>query len=414
MTSQNSSSTELRPDRRGAFLLLFFCLLAVGAGNTMLIGAVLPPLIRELELPDWTAGAIFSLSALAWSVFSPVWGQKSNEWGRRRVAALGMFGFAVSMALFAVAAFSARAGWTVGWFLIFITLLSSRTLFGIFGSGTNPAAQAYVADRTAPEERLEEISTLTAGFSVGTVVGPAIAAVLIMYFGLLSPMVFISVVAIALGSFVLFRLPENQRPNIKRVEGQDERQLWRDPSVAPFLIYAVGLSLVSGVLTQTFPFAMMDKMGLEGEGAAQYLGPVMTVGAMATLIAQLVIIPRMKLSARDLMVSGAVLLVIGSVFMTFAGLFAMFAFVQMLFGLGQGLSRPGFTSAASLAAGPEAQGNVAGLITAANGTGFVISPFFGPWMYQYVSPAAPFIFCACVLSVMGVYAWFKASHSRMR
>ena len=55
-----------RPDRRGAFLLLFFCLLAVGAGNTMLTSAVLPPLTRELGLPDWTAGAIFSLSAAIW------------------------------------------------------------------------------------------------------------------------------------------------------------------------------------------------------------------------------------------------------------------------------------------------------------------------------------------------------------
>src|SRR5690606_4207227 len=73
-----------RPDRRGAFLLLFFCLLAVGAGNTMLTSAVLPPLTRELKLPDWTAGAIFSLSAAVWVVTAPYWGAKSNVWGRRR------------------------------------------------------------------------------------------------------------------------------------------------------------------------------------------------------------------------------------------------------------------------------------------------------------------------------------------
>ena len=73
-----------RPDRRGAFLLLFFCLLAVGAGNTMLTSAVLPPLTRELSLPDWTAGAIFSLSAAIWVVTAPYWGAKSNVWGRRQ------------------------------------------------------------------------------------------------------------------------------------------------------------------------------------------------------------------------------------------------------------------------------------------------------------------------------------------
>ena len=50
-----------RPDRRGAFFLLFFSLMAIGAGNTMLIAAVLPPLTREIGLPDWMAGAVFGL-----------------------------------------------------------------------------------------------------------------------------------------------------------------------------------------------------------------------------------------------------------------------------------------------------------------------------------------------------------------
>ena len=55
----------------------------------MLTSAVLPPLTRELKLPDWTAGAIFSLSAAIWVVTAPYWGGKSNAWGRRRVAAIG-------------------------------------------------------------------------------------------------------------------------------------------------------------------------------------------------------------------------------------------------------------------------------------------------------------------------------------
>ncbi|HIK65005.1 MAG TPA: MFS transporter, partial [Henriciella marina] len=93
-----------RPDRRGAFRLLFFALLAVGAGNTMLVSAILPPLSRDLGLPDWMAGAIFSLSAALWAITSSFWGRKSNDWGRRPVAALGMLGFSVSMLLFGTSA----------------------------------------------------------------------------------------------------------------------------------------------------------------------------------------------------------------------------------------------------------------------------------------------------------------------
>ena len=68
----------------------------------MLIAAVLPPLTRDLGLPDWMAGAIFSLSAAIWVVASPFWGRTSNTLGRRRVAAIGLAGYSASMLLFGV------------------------------------------------------------------------------------------------------------------------------------------------------------------------------------------------------------------------------------------------------------------------------------------------------------------------
>jgi MFS family permease len=134
----------------------------------------------------------------------------------------------------------------------------------------------------------------------------------------------------------------------------------------------------------------------------------MTMGAMATLISQLVLIPRMRLPIRSLMVYGAAMLALASLFMVWAADFAVFAFAQILFGFGQGFSRPGFSAGASLAATHEQQGDVAGYVTAANGMGFVVSPLFGLWMYQYIAPMAPFVFCAALLAMMGAYAFFTA------
>lgn len=405
-----------RPDRRGAFLLLFFCLLAVGAGNTMLTSAVLPPLTRELKLPDWTAGAIFSLSAAIWVVTAPYWGAKSNNWGRRKVAAIGMFGFAASMFFFALTAMAALLGWISNWILVFVLLLTARTLFGVFGSATNPAAQAYVADRTTREERMDEIATLTSGFTLGQMAGPAAAAALITAgallsptIGLLAPVALITVIAAIIGWLVLAKLPEHRSPRADAgITRSGAKGLWRHPNIFPYLLYAVGLSLVTGVLSQTFPYAIMDRMGVTGAISAQYTGPAMTMGAMATLISQLVLIPRMKLPIRSLMVYGAIMLGMASLFMVWAQDFALFAFAMILFGFGQGFARPGFSAGASLAATHEQQGDVAGLVTAANGMGFVISPVFGLWMYEVVSSESPFIFCAVLVVLMAVYAWFKA------
>ncbi len=405
-------AAQARPDRRGAFLLLFFCLLSVGAGNTMLTAAVLPPLTRALELPDWTAGAIFSLSAAVWVVAAPYWGARSNRMGRRPVAAIGMAGFGASMFLFGLISLFALLGWISGWLLVFLLLLFARSLFGVFGSATNPAAQAYVADRTSREERTDQIATLTSGFTLGQIAGPAAAAVLINLaavfsptIGLLAPIFVITVVAFAIAWLVQRTLPENRSPIEDAGGGRPEATgLWRHPSIRPYLVYAVGLSLITGVLSQTFPYAIMDRMGVEGARSAAYTGPAMTMGAMATLIAQLVIIPRIRMSVTRLMIVGAALLSFSSLFMVWAQDFALFAFAQILFGFGQGLARPGFSAGASLAASHEQQGEVAGLVTAANGMGFVVSPIFGLVLYEQVSASAPFVFCTGLLLAMGLYA----------
>lgn len=414
--SVDAPPPPLRPDRRGAFLLLFACQFAVGAGNMMLTSTVLPPLTRELGLPDWTAGAIFSLSAGLWVIGAPYWGGRSNHWGRRPVTAIGMAGFAASMLLFGLASVAGLLHWITGWVLIFGLLLTGRALFGIFGSATNPASQAYIADRTTREERTGQIATLTSGFTLGQVAGPAAAGVLMGVggmasptLGLVAPTFVITIVAGALAYIVLTRLPEQRAP---RAEGglgpsSGSKGLWRRADIFPYLAYAVGLSLITGVLSQTFPYAIMDRMGVEGTQAAQYTAPAMTVGAMAMLIAQLVLIPRLGLPVRSLMIYGAIMLLMSSVFMIWARDLAFFSFSQMLVGFGQGLSRPGFTAGASLAGTPQQQGDIAGYVTAANGVGFVVSPIFGLWMYAEVDHAAPFIFSAGVLALMTLYAFFK-------
>ncbi len=411
MTEPDTSSAEAsRHNRRGAFRLLFFALLAIGAGNTMLIAAVLPPLTRELQLPDWMAGAIFSLSAALWTLSSPYWGKRSNDLGRRPVAALGMAGYSISMLLFGLAAALALSGRITDAVTIFVLLLLSRSLFGLFGSGTNPAAQAYVADRTDRADRTEEIAAISSGFSVGAVAGPAFAAALVASLGLLSPVFIISALAAVIAWLIYTRLPEKSPPqrdlNLPAPIIAGAKGLWRDPRVMPYLIYAVGLSLVTGVLTQTYIFAVMDKMGVEGREAAQFTGPAFSVGAMATLLAQLVIIPRLKPSNRTLMITGALALSIGALLIIPTRDFAVLVVAQFAIGLGQGLARPGFSSGASLAVGPELQGNVAGLVISANGMGFIVSPFFGPWMYEFVHPDAPFLLAAAILAGLGLYAWF--------
>lgn len=408
MSEENISLKETpRRDRRGAFFLLFLALAVVGAGNTMLFSAVLPPLSRQLGLPDWTVGAIASLSALLWVIMSPYWGGKSNEWGRKPVIAFGLAGYAVSMTLIGVFGSLAVAGMITAPFVIIISLVLSRSLFGLIGSGTNPAAQAYVADRTSPEQRTEEIASLTAGFSVGMILGPAFAAALAATLGLLSPVFFAAALAASAAALIWIKLPEQTPP---KQEGKPRPKIlnpmWLDKRIAPYVIYAIALSLSVGVVFQTYGFAMMDKMGVEKTEVVNYLGPAYSMGAAATMLSQLVIIPRAHLSNRILMVAGGLSFSFGVFLIIPTSQYAVLIMAQFFVGIGNGLCRPGFFSGASLAVSEGEQGDVAGVMMGANAMGFIISPILGPFMYEFVNPSIPFVISSTLLVAMAVFAWF--------
>ena len=65
--------------------------------------------------------------------------------------------------------------------VIFGFFLLARALFGMFGSASNPATQAYVAEHTPPEQRTQSMSALAGAFGLGTVIGPFVAPLFVMH-----------------------------------------------------------------------------------------------------------------------------------------------------------------------------------------------------------------------------------------
>jgi len=196
--------------RNRQFHLLFVSLLVIGAGNSMLL-SVAPPLVRELGLSDSSVSWIFSLSAVLWVITSPYWGRSSQRVGRKPIAALGLAGYAASMAAFGTVVLLGLSGLLAGVWL-FSLLMLARAIFGAFGSATSPAAQAYVADRTTQRERTEQLAGLSAAFAVGQAFGPGICAALAAKLGLVFPIALVAVLAAATAFAVWRYLPENTPP----------------------------------------------------------------------------------------------------------------------------------------------------------------------------------------------------------
>lgn len=390
--------------RNRRFGLLFACMLVIGAGNSMLL-AVAPPLVRELNLADSTIGWIFALSALLWVFSSPYWGRVSDRAGRKPIAALGLAGYALSMAAFGGAVLLGQFGILAGASL-FVTLMLARAIFGAFGSASSPAAQAYIADRTSITERTEKLAGLTSAFAMGQAFGPALCAALAAWLGLVFPIGLIAVLAAA-AAFAIWRyLPENTPPKTERVKGdwRESLTLMRDRRISGHLIYGFALSMIAGITVQVLGLFTMDRLGASGEHGAELTAAGFMVGALALLATQMAVLPRLKLDPRLLMAWGAGILALGVVIQIFSPSLGALLVSQAVQGLGFGLARPGFTGGASIAVRPHEQGAAAGLVVSINGAGFVFSPLFGGVAYEMIGMNAPLWISVGLLAFMLVFA----------
>src|SRR5690349_4570437 len=190
---------------------------ATALGNTGLI-SVLPAIGRSMGLADEMVVGIFSLSAILWATASPFWARASDRFGRKPLMMAGLSGFMVSMVLCALVV-SAGLRHLSTPLIIFIAFLLCRALFGLFGSASNPATQAYVADHTPREQRTQSMAMLAGAFGVGTVVGPFLAPVFIYpVVGLAGPLFTFALIAAVMLVVVWRLLPESPR----RAEAGDE------------------------------------------------------------------------------------------------------------------------------------------------------------------------------------------------
>lgn len=383
-------SDDSRVSKR-AYLLLFAGLVSVGMGQS-LIFAILPPVARDLGLSEVQVGFIFAVSGLLWVLTSPFWGRRSDIWGRRPVILIGLVGYAVSMTALGLVVQASLAGW-LALFPAYILMILTRAIFGMLGSATPPAANAYVADRTAPKERVAQLALQGAGFGLGFTLGPGVASLLLM-FGLLTPFYAIALFAIVSAIVIGLRLPE-QTPHRgqergEKLAGRKKPVSPLDPRVAPYMMVGIALGIGQATAMQTASFYAIDVLGMSIEQSARLVGFALMGAAASGLFVQLVVIRVWKPMPRSMMSVGSVCGVIGFSMLVVANTYPAMLVAMIVLGLSFGLVRPGTTAGASLAVNWDEQGAVAGLMNTTGALGAVFAPVVGMSLYQFM-PRAPYI-----------------------
>jgi MFS family permease len=388
--------------RSPAFAILFSVSLIAAAGN-MALQSVLPAIGREFRLSDTLVAGAFAISALMWTVASPFWARLSDTLGRKRVMMIGLAGFVVSMSGFGLAATSGLEQW-LGAGLAFVMMGVARTVYGVFGSAAPIASQAYVADRTTPEQRTQAMSLLASAQGLGTVIGPALAPFFVLpMIGLAGPMYAFALFGLLALVVVWRRLPSGEVVRIPSPSGQRGdvgKGLWKDPRIRGYLLYGLFVTGAQAANISVLGFHIIDELAVTGIAAREaqpFIGIAMLAGAAATLMAQWGLIPLLRLQPADLMRWGAALALAGNLMSIaspgYYGVVVGYAVVSM----GIGFARPGFIAGSSLSVEPHEQGAIAGLMMSLAGLSFLAPPVIGVALYELAEPA-PFIANAILLA----------------
>ncbi len=374
---------------------LLFSLVSVGMGFTVLF-PILAPLGREMGLSEIQITTIIGSSGLVVFLTSPIWGRRSDAWGRKRVLLCGLFGFSAGTFLFNSVLYLGLAGILTG-SLLFIALVIARVTHASVMSASMPAANAYMADITDAASRTRGMAAAGAANNIGTILGPAVAGLAVI--SLLTPLWVMAAIAFLNGLFVwrfLEEPPKHQTPVVR------DRLKYSDPRILPFIIIGIAMFTGMGLVQQTMGFRFQDALGLSAAETAQNFGFAMMLSGASSLFSQAVIVQRFNLAPFTLLRFAIPLLIVAFTMMALLETQLWLTIAMMIQGLGMGLASPGFTAGASLAVSPEEQGAVAGVAGSCGPLGFTLGPFIGGALYT-LSPTAPYFFAAGLFLILFLF-----------
>ena len=252
---------------------------------------------------------------------------------------------------------------------------------------------------------MRALSGLAGALSLGTIMGPAVAP----FFlgggpGLAGPPLAFALMGCAMLAAILFSLPRDVPVAQPRQEGAGS--LWRDSALRPLLIHGLVIASAQAINIYTLGFALLDSAGAPAAQVQWLIGLAMALGAASSAAAQFWAVRPFGSRSRAMLHIGAGVVMAGNLvaILPLGTWIVIAGFVLASFGYG--LARPGFAATASLAVGPERQGEVAGAVSSIAGASIAVPPIIAVALYQYWW-SAPFLICAASA------AWVTFSNWRM-
>lgn len=387
------------PIVRDRVLLLIYVAVFGGYTGMQILTPILPPLARELRMTEFQLGVITSASAVTVVLVSPLWGRRSDRWGRKSVFVVALAGTTIGLLVFTVVAHLGFHAVFAAPLLFALLLLARSVLIGGFLAGLPVGAQSYVADVTADERaRVRGVSRVGASVGLALVLGPALGGLLGGVHLLVALYTAPAILAVTM-VVVVAVLPHEPRHQDR---GTPPRLSPLDPRLWPFLVTGLGIYLSINLLQLSLGFLLQDRLGLTAQQTAGMTGLALLLGGVPMLVVQAFVIPRLNWSPVRLLRVGIPITAAAFVVIAAGGSAPVMLAGVTLSGLGHSLCVPGYNAAPTLLVARNEQGGVAGLIGSTNALSLVAGPLLATALYT-VSPPLPFLVGAAELLLVTAF-----------
>ena len=369
--------------KRQQHLLIFLTVLIDLIGFGILI-PIIQSYGKQYGASDWQLAMLMGVYSLMQFIFAPILGKVSDRIGRRPVILASLIGSMIGYLILAGADFAPSAA------LSLALLFFARIVTGICGASFS-AAQAYLADITAPEKRAGVMGMIGAAFGLGFMIGPVLGGIASEW-GRPAPFLLAAGLSLLNFLFAWKKLPESLTPELRASASASTArptlpQAWAAAQGTPLaaLIPANFLVITAfSIMTTCFILFTEHRFGLTPKQNGLVFGFIGIIGVFIQggLIRKIA----KPHTERPLALMGIVLMTISLILLPLSSPWLGLLSVISIMAIGNSLTSPTLNSMASRAATASSQGSTLGVMASAGSLGRFIGPFAaGPLLY--VQPA---------------------------
>ncbi len=373
----NASETHKKKDRS---LLILFSVIVLDLIGFGVVVPILPFYVQQFGSTASTLGIMVACYSAMQFVFSPIWGELSDKYGRKNILVFTIAGTCVGLTLTGKATSLAM-------------LFAGRILSGIFAANIS-VASAYVTDVTDEENRAKGMGMIGAAFGIGFLLGPAMGGALSQY-GYSIPILAAACLSAVNLIYTALRLKEPARHH--HVENKIKTSLLSHRPILTMclinLIFTLGVSQLESV----FAFFMSDRFHYDAMHVAYILAMMALI--MAGVQGGLIKALSQRFGERMLLLMGSLMLVAAFFIIPQSPTVAILLAPLAIASGGRAISQPSLMSLTSKKAGHHPQGAVMGIFQASASLGRVFGPFIAGFLYDYWH-AAPFYLAAALLGLV--------------